>query len=143
MWLLNFINLLEKKPCPAIYLYLYPVIFSCFQFLVHSTSDIYQALIPIFVIWRKIIFPKILVIIIFYDIHPAFPLWEVSDSVKDHWSQERVFLPLAFHKSWIAQSLRLYCEEKLEGIDTVSDLRVFQLESLVMFEASKIKNSLT
>ena len=49
---------------------------------------------------------------------------------------------MAFHKSWIAQSLRLYCAEKLEGIDTVSDLRVFQLESLVMFEASKIKNSL-
>ena len=50
---------------------------------------------------------------------------------------------MAFHKSWIAQSLRLNCAEKLEGIDAVSDLRVFQLESLVMFEASKIKNSLT
>ena len=50
---------------------------------------------------------------------------------------------MAFHKSWIAQSLRLNSAEKLEGIDAVSDLRVFQLESLVMFEASKIKNSLT
>lgn len=52
---------------------MYIIRFSCFQFLVHSTSDIYQALIRIFVIWRKVVFPKILVIIISYDIDPAFP----------------------------------------------------------------------